>query len=81
MKHAVVAGLVIIVAAAAAYIVQSSYSVSLDNQPPQLDGNDGFVDFTLPDLHGSERQLSDWNGTFLRIRSDLEYLATNKSTY
>jgi len=72
MKHAVVAGLVIIVAAAAAYIVQLSYSVPLnnqvlqqdasDNQALQQDANDGLVDFALPDLNGSERRLSDWNG-------------------
>jgi len=62
MKHAVVAGLVIIVAATAAYIVQSSYSVSLNNEAPLQDANDSLVDFALPDLHGSERQLSDWNG-------------------
>ncbi len=59
MKNTVVVGLVVIVAAAAGYIVQQNYYVSYEAQQSAADGR---VAFTLPDLQGVERQLSDWDG-------------------
>ena len=63
MKNSVVVGLVVIVAAAAAYIVQQNYYISYEaQQEVQQSAADGRVAFTLPDLQGVERQLSEWDG-------------------
>ena len=63
MKNTVVVGLVVMVAAAAAYIVQQNYYVSYEaQQEAQQSAADGRVAFTLPDLQGVERQLSEWDG-------------------
>ena len=59
MKNTVVVGLVLIVAAAAGYIVQQSYYVAYETQEIAADGR---VEFTLPDLLGVERKLSEWDG-------------------
>jgi thiol-disulfide isomerase/thioredoxin len=62
MNNAVVAGLVIIIAAAAGYIVQQQYNVSQDIPETDLATPGGRVDFELTHLDGSERRLSDWDG-------------------
>ena len=63
MKNTVVVGLVVIVAAVAGYIVQQNYYVSYEaQQEAQQIAADGRVAFTLPDLQGVERQLSEWDG-------------------
>ena len=59
MKNTVVVGLVLIVAAAAGYIVQQNYYVAYEAEQSVADGR---VAFTLPDLHGVERKLSEWDG-------------------
>ena len=56
MNNAVVAGLVIIVAAAAGYIVQQQYNVSQEVLETAR------IEFELTHLDGSERRLSDWDG-------------------
>jgi len=62
MKNSIVAGLVIIVAAAAGYIVQLQYSLSLENPETTQAVTGDRVEFVLTHLDGSERQLSDWDG-------------------
>ncbi len=63
MKNTVIVGLVVMVAAAAGYIVQQNYYVSYEaQQNVQQSAADGRVAFTLPDLQGVERQLSEWDG-------------------
>ena len=59
MKNTVVVGLVLIVAAAAGYIVQQNYYVTYEAQQTTADGR---VEFALPDLLGVERKLSEWDG-------------------
>jgi thiol-disulfide isomerase/thioredoxin len=62
MKFSIVAGLVIIIAAIAGYLVQQQYSLSLnDPAATQVIASDR-VEFVLPHLDGSERRLSDWDG-------------------
>jgi thiol-disulfide isomerase/thioredoxin len=62
MKFSIVAGLVIIVAAIAGYLVQQQYSVSLEDQATTQVSTRDRVEFVLPHLDGSERRLSDWDG-------------------
>ena len=62
MKNSIVAGLVIIVAAAAGYIVQLQYSLSLENPETTQAVTGDRVEFALTHLDGSERRLSDWDG-------------------
>ena len=62
MKFSIVAGLVIIVAAIAGYLVQQQYSVSLEDQATTQVSTSDRVEFVLPHLDGSERRLSDWDG-------------------
>jgi len=62
MKNSIVAGLVIIVAAAAGYIVQLQYSLSLENPETTQAVTGDRVEFVLTHLDGSERHLSDWDG-------------------
>ena len=62
MKNSIVAGLVIIVAAAAGYIVQQQYSLSLEDQDTAVPVSLERVEFVLPHIDGSERRLSDWDG-------------------
>lgn len=62
MKFSIVAGLVIIIAAIAGYLVQLQYSVSLEDQATTQVSTSDRVEFVLPHLDGSERRLSDWDG-------------------
>ena len=62
MKFSIVAGLVIIIAAIAGYLVQLQYSVSLEDQATTQVSASDRVEFVLPHLDGSERRLSDWDG-------------------
>ena len=62
MKNSIVAGLVIIIAAAAGYIVQLQYSISLEDQDTEVPVSLERVEFVLPHIDGSERRLSDWDG-------------------
>ena len=62
MKISIVAGLVIIVAAIAGYIVQQQYSLSLQEQDAPIVVANERVEFVLPHLDGSERRLSEWDG-------------------
>lgn len=62
MKYSIVAGLVIIVAAAAGYIVQQQYFVSLSEQNANQSIAIDRVEFVMSHLDGSERRLSDWDG-------------------
>ena len=62
MKNSIVAGLVIIVAAAAGYIVQQQYSLSLAGLDTAVPVSLERVEFVLPHIDGSERRLSDWDG-------------------
>ena len=62
MKNSIVAGLVIIVAAAAGYIVQLQYSLSLENPETTQAVTGDRVEFVMTHLDGSERRLSDWDG-------------------
>ena len=62
MKNSIVAGLVIIVAAAAGYIVQLQYSLSLENPETTQAVTGDRVEFVLTHVDGSERRLSDWDG-------------------
>ena len=62
MKFSIVAGLVIIIAAIAGYLVQQQYSLSLEDQAATQAISSERVEFVLPHLDGSERRLSDWDG-------------------
>ena len=62
MKFSIVAGLVIIIAAIAGYLVQQQYSLSLEDQAATQAISGDRVEFVLPHLDGSERRLSDWDG-------------------
>ncbi len=62
MRNSIVAGLVIIVAAAAGYIVQQQYSLSLDDPDAVTPVSSERVEFVLQHMDGSERRFSDWDG-------------------
>jgi thiol-disulfide isomerase/thioredoxin len=62
MKFSIVAGLVIIVAAIAGYLVQQQYSLTLEGPAAAQAISSDRVEFVLPHVDGSERRLSDWDG-------------------
>jgi thiol-disulfide isomerase/thioredoxin len=62
MNNAAVAGLVIIIAAAAGYIVQQQYIVSQEISEASQVAVSDRIDFELTHLDGSKRRLSDWDG-------------------
>lgn len=64
MKNSIVVVVVLITAAAAGYVAHLLLSES-SPPPPQLPQGElthENIDFTLPDLEGVSRKLSDWNG-------------------
>lgn len=62
MNNAVVAGLVIVVAATAGYIVQQQYSVSQEILETDQATASDRIEFELTHIDGSTRRLSDWDG-------------------
>ncbi|MDH4046959.1 MAG: TlpA family protein disulfide reductase [Gammaproteobacteria bacterium] len=67
MKKALSIALVMIAIAAAGYLLQ--YHLDKSELSPEPNGQlaDGIIDFTLPDLDGNPRALSEWRGRALLV--------------
>ncbi len=62
MKNALVIAALLIAAAAGGYVAQQKYATQSDSQQEIGELKDGQIDFSMADLSGEVRRLSDWHG-------------------